>query len=169
VFLSNPTRTVAIWQQRLASHPQQPVVWDYHVICLRVAAPLPDASAAASPPDPHVAGVVYDLDSRLQFPTPFVEYMAKSFHPNTRSQYQPTFRVIDAVTYLQRFSSDRSHMLTADGHYQSPPPIYPAIIAEGEGGNNLQQLISMQAFEGFGVILTPSQLTEFVLEGSVGS
>lgn len=41
------------------------------------------------------------------------------------------FRVIPAAEFLQTFASDRSHMLTKDGQWMSPPPVYPPIKTEG--------------------------------------
>lgn len=41
------------------------------------------------------------------------------------------FRVIPAEEFLQTFASDRSHMLTPDGHWMAPPPTYPPIKTKG--------------------------------------
>lgn len=41
------------------------------------------------------------------------------------------FRVIPAEEFLQTFASDRSHMLTPEGQWMSPPPIYPPIKTKG--------------------------------------
>lgn len=45
------------------------------------------------------------------------------------------FRVIPAEEFLQTFASDRSHMLTPEGHWMSPPPIYPPIKTKGIDAN----------------------------------
>lgn len=41
------------------------------------------------------------------------------------------FRVIPAAQYLKTFASDRLHMLTPDGRWKAPPPLYPPIKTEG--------------------------------------
>jgi hypothetical protein len=65
VVVSNPRRTVAIWQQRRGD----PVVWDYHVVALRVRA---DTRACD----------VFDLDTALgRDPIPLDVYLAESFPP----------------------------------------------------------------------------------------
>lgn len=48
------------------------------------------------------------------------------------------FRVIKAREYLDNFSSDRKHMLDADGKWLKPPPEWPCIFArsgENESSN----------------------------------
>lgn len=37
---------------------------------------------------------------------------------------------MDAPTYLEKFASDRSHMMDSKGSYNAPPPEYPCITAE---------------------------------------
>lgn len=49
------------------------------------------------------------------------------------------FRVIPAEEFLQTFASDRSHMLTPEGHWMSPPPTYPPIKTKGIDTNTKGQ------------------------------
>ncbi|EEB89981.1 hypothetical protein MPER_11870, partial [Moniliophthora perniciosa FA553] len=57
VFISNATRTVALWDQKLTQEPGIPVVWDYHVILVL-------RSRFKNPEDQLVAWV-YDFDTTL--------------------------------------------------------------------------------------------------------
>ena len=45
--------------------------------------------------------------------------------------FERKFRVIPGAEFLKTFASDRSHMLTQDGRWMSPPPVYPPIKTEG--------------------------------------
>jgi protein N-terminal glutamine amidohydrolase len=114
VFITNAARRVALWHQR-AAPPDQPIVWDYHVI----------ATAGAG---------VYDLDSRLSCPVGPHEYLAATFATVgiQPPQYDPRFAVVEAEAYVRQLRSDRRHMRRADGSWQAPPPPWPAI---GEGSN----------------------------------
>lgn len=103
VFITNRTRAVAVWEQRLAP-PGEPVIWDYHVIAV-------------------IGGRAWDLDSRLGAPAPLGRYLTHSFRPLPAEAHPlaPVFRVVPASTFLARFSTDRSHMRTAEG-WRAPPP-----------------------------------------------
>lgn len=110
VFLSNPHRTCALWAQR-AGHP---VVWDYHVILL----------------NPSPSGwMVWDLDSLAGVACPLDSYLEATFQPLPPSlaALRPRFRCLDVADYRRTFSSDRSHMRTADGHWSAPPPFWSPI------------------------------------------
>jgi hypothetical protein len=61
VFVSNVTKTVALWDQALSSDPDRPVVWDYH--CILVLRPRLDTLSDSS--------WVFDYDSRLAKPCPW--------------------------------------------------------------------------------------------------
>eukprot|EP00735_Rhodelphis_limneticus_P014530 TRINITY_DN8567_c0_g1::TRINITY_DN8567_c0_g1_i1::g.8533::m.8533 TRINITY_DN8567_c0_g1::TRINITY_DN8567_c0_g1_i1::g.8533 ORF type:complete len:105 (-),score=-5.33,sp/Q1LWX3/NTAQ1_DANRE/52.22/4e-28,Nt_Gln_amidase/PF09764.4/3.2e-32 TRINITY_DN8567_c0_g1_i1:3-317(-) len=55
IFISNRRNQIPIWCQKSSRRPDQdPVVWDYHVICIRSS--------------PNSEAVVYDLDTILPFP-----------------------------------------------------------------------------------------------------
>lgn len=44
--------------------------------------------------------------------------------------YWRYFKVIDAEKYVEKFSSDRDHMIEGDRWISEPPP-YPPILNEG--------------------------------------
>lgn len=104
---------------------------------------------------------MYDLDTTLPFPCPADVYSREAFRSDAKlkaafrrqveaieffglnmvSKYQVyrlvcvifrKTRVIPAVTYLQKFASDRSHMKHADGTWRMPPPPYPCIETAGK-------------------------------------
>ena len=110
VFISSLGKATPIWYQRAslskspsASLSQSPssagsdaVWWDYHVIL-------------------QFGADIFDLDTLLPFPTPIAEYVELAFQPQMtlEANNAQRFRVIKAGDYLQRFSSDRSHMAEA--------------------------------------------------------
>lgn len=114
IFLTNPSMSVLLLQQR-AAPPGQPVVWDYHVV-LR----LRDAEG----------NWVLDRDSRLPCPLPCADYLDATFPPQAglRPDLRTWTREIPAADYLARFRSDRSHMVgrIADADFPSYPPLEPA-------------------------------------------
>ncbi len=128
LLIGNADRKVVMWGQRAAAAPQQPVLWDYHVVLLRHEDDRPR---------------IYDLDTVLGWPLPLDLYLAGSFQlpPGQQPQLQPRFRVIDAAAYRQRLSSDRSHMRDAEGAWLQPPPPWPAI--DGEPPASLMRLIDL--------------------------
>lgn len=129
VLISNPTRTCALWNQRAAPLPEQPVIWDYHVILLFKSATD--------------GWQVFDLDTTLPAPISVDLYLSNTFGNEPLSEeFQSLFRVIDADEFVDKFSSDRSHMLTADGQWQVPPPPWPAIVRNNK--SNLMELIDMR-------------------------
>ena len=127
VLISNETRTCALWNQRARLAQDEPVIWDYHVILLYKTD----------------GWQVYDLDTVIGAPVPFMQYVESTFVDDTiPEEFCPKFRVIDAGEFVSVFSSDRSHMLTADGQWQVPPPPWPAIVKNDR--SNLMQLINME-------------------------
>ena len=79
--------------------------------------------------------IVWDLDTRLNFPVSFKEYAKQAIHPQEiPAQFQQLFRVVKGVDYLQTFASDRSHMINPDGSWKSPPPDYAPIYTKGMQG-----------------------------------
>lgn len=140
VFVSNERKTCALWHQRARGAENEPVLWDYHVIMLYRKS----------------GWKVYDLDTLLPTPTPIVEYLRATFgEMAVPDEFRPLFRVIDADEFVRVFSSDRSHMLNADGTWQVPPPPWPAI--ERNDRSNLMELIDMKN-ESVGQIMDLFQL-----------
>jgi len=96
IFILNSNETIALFGQQ-KSKSSQPVIWDYHVI---LTAYFEDEI------------VVFDFDSRCDFPIRLSEYFALSFpekitlHPT----YQPLLKAISANKYFKYFYSDRQHM-----------------------------------------------------------
>lgn len=149
-FISNPAGAVAMWNQRAARQPGEAILWDYHVVLL-VQEPWE----------------VWDLDTTLGLPVPAAEYLARSFHRGLPAELMPRFRVVDAAGFLETFASDRTHMRSPDGTYQSPPPPWPPIgVPDREP--NLMRFVNMT--EPFvGELLDLAQLSARVSDGRSGS
>ena len=156
-FISNSTKSCAIWQQRSAGNPLEPVIWDYHVVLL-----VKDFNQANE-------GIwqVYDLDSNLPLGISVTEYFLQSFQPPEQGrlsqirvapQFSPYFKLIDGNDYVEQFSSDREHMQNADGSWQSPPPLWPLIV-----GNRTLSLQRLTNFNGDDV-LSLSQLEQRLVD-----
>ncbi|TFK72181.1 hypothetical protein BDN72DRAFT_763693 [Pluteus cervinus] len=140
MFISNHTKTVALWRQKLAKEEDDPVVWDYHVILV-----LRERKGEAEPP---VKSWVYDFDSTLAMPCPLELYVIETFRP-VNPVYESLFRVVPGSTFLEEFASDRSHMLVPaeeglESSYSALPPTYPPIQGSGaiskSVSNNLMSL-----------------------------
>jgi len=149
VFISNPNKTVVLFESRAApEHTESrrfPIFWDYHVILL-----IPSNSSGAFD---RRQTWVYDFDSRLHKPCKLEEYLDRTLHPN-RIQYperwKSQFRVVGARNFLDYFASDRSHMIRqhraedregeGDIHWLAPPPSYPVI--KGDLAETLNNLFS---------------------------
>ena len=97
LFIVNQADSVAVFEQN-QSLGSNPVIWDYHVLLL---AQINNEL------------VVFDFDSRCEFPTPVTKYFNVTF-PSTKELYenfQPYIKIINANYYYQHFYSDRKHML----------------------------------------------------------
>ena len=128
-FVSNRLRKCALWSQRAADDPRAPILWDYHVVAIGV-----------SPS----GAWVFDLDSRLELPSPFPIYVAETFRRGAGLDpvLLPKFRVIDASTYRRELVSDRSHM--RDGtRWKARPPAWPTIGAVAMP-SNLERFVDME-------------------------
>lgn len=115
LFIRGHGELVAVWEQRLAQEPGEPVVWDYHVVLLT-----------------RGPWQIWDLDTTLPCPCDAATYLRRSFRPELHvpAELAPWFRVVDAAELVRTFASDRSHMHAPDGSWQAPPPPWPPI---GEG------------------------------------
>lgn len=126
VFVSNKQQACCIWEQRASSDEHQGlVVWDYHVLLLSTAEQL-----------------VFDLDTKLGFPCAADEYFARAFglSGQVKPEFRALFRLVPAREYLDKFASDRSHMLQEDGEYMATPPSWDCIRTE-ESTMNLPQFM----------------------------
>ncbi|TRM61813.1 N-terminal glutamine amidase-domain-containing protein [Schizophyllum amplum] len=128
VFISNETKSVALWNQKLAPEDSvMPVVWDYHVVAL------------LRPKEPEISqeceervlpqAWIYDFDSRIPTPVLLEEYLEGTFRDEVPTQFQSLFRVVSAQELFDYFASDRSHMLSSEASlvYVKPPPGHAAI------------------------------------------
>jgi hypothetical protein len=120
VFVSNETRHVALWRQRASRDPEQPILWDYHVLFLVRAE----------------AWLVYDHDTTLDFPVALDAYLDETFRFRA-PPYGPRFAVYDAPAYVAELATDRSHMVDDHGAWRAPPPPWPPIGS----GTNLERYI----------------------------
>lgn len=92
-----------------------------------------------------VLDLVWDLDSNLPFPCPFLQYVSGAIQPLSfgDSIYRRLFRVMHAPVFLRSFASDRSHMKDPTGNWIELPPKYEPIVAEDGATNNLNEYIKM--------------------------
>ena len=143
-FISNPSRSCALWSQRASASPELPVIWDYHVVLLA-------ESSRGS-------GVeVWDLDSLAGMPLALDLYLKATFligHEIPES-FRPWFRVVEAEDFARTFSSDRTHMQEG-GRWIHPPPPWPLIQVPGTR-MNLDLFVDMGA-KLVGEVLTLAQL-----------
>lgn len=158
IFVSNLSRTVALWNQRISSSRDTAVIWDYHVV-------LTLRGAFAVNRDDEQETWIYDLDTRLPVPCPWEEYVEQTFpgHADLPGQFQSLFRVVPCKVYLDSFASDRSHMVIFDPshgpHYVAVPPSYPCICgplaaAQGVSHNLMSDFVYMGGdVNGFGTVL----------------
>ncbi len=149
VFISNAEGCCPLWQQR-AGAPDEPVLWDYHVILLSL----------LEPGAPHPWGV-WDLDSRLPSPTPLSSYLQETCRGGTDlpEPLRPQFRVLSRQDYLHHFASDRAHMLSPHGDYLSPPPPWPCIGVPTRP-SNLHRFIAVDS-DFIGEVMPLQALVEF--------
>ena len=128
LFISNSAKCCAMWSQKAAPSPEQPVLWDYHVVLL----------ARGETPK------IWDLDSTLGCPIDAKTYLAETWKnlATVPDAFKPRFRVIDSNEYIGTLSSDRSHMLATETTYKEPPPSWDPIVAEGQA-QNLHRFINM--------------------------
>lgn len=127
VFISNQNRCCAMYGQKAASEPGAPVFWDYHVVLYVKAAGRQQ---------------IWDLDCQAGAPMDAKDWLALTFAPaqHLPDFVWPRFRIVPAPLYIERFSSDRAHMLDQNGKPMLPFPSWPAI---GSGDSNLSHFINM--------------------------
>ena len=127
LLVSNESRSVALWNQRLSPGPGLPVLWDYHVVL-----------SCRSPG----GWEIWDLDSDLPCPCPADLYLRRTFPalavPNP--DIEPLFRRVPAARYRDSLATDRRHMRDASGEYSQPPPPWDPIGV----GSNLLRFLDMR-------------------------
>ena len=91
--------------------------WDYHVV-------LWD----------RYRQVILDFDSRCSWEVSGSDYFAATFPQQelVESHYRTTVRKISGENYLRSFSSDRSHMLDAEGLPFAEFPTWPTILGASQ-------------------------------------
>ena len=133
LFLTNPDESIVLLNQKNTA-PGQVTVWDYHVILY---ATIDHDS------------LIFDFDSKLEFPTPARTYTAYTFpqQASLPKRYQTWVRSVEAKAFLDQFHSDRSHMIDKIGSvsFPSEPPITPKsgnVAIDLSEYRNLAQAIS---------------------------
>ncbi len=113
LWMTNSRQRCTFRFQRAAAQPGAAVVWDYHTVLISRTE----------------TWMVWDLDHVLGFPVSLRDYLDASFGrvPARTERFACRFRVIPADAYVERFSSNRSHMLRPDGSWMAPPPEWPVI------------------------------------------
>jgi hypothetical protein len=113
LFISNEQRNCPLWHQK-SSLGDDPVWWDYHVTLIV-------SSAEAS--------FIFDFDTNLNLPSPLIEYLQHTFRPDlaVSKEDRPLFKTIPSLEFIQKFDSDRIHMLNDAGEWKSTPPNWPMI------------------------------------------
>ena len=126
VFIASTGDAFPMLKQRAMPDSSRPVYWDYHVVLL--------VNADTS--------LIIDFDTTLPFVSEINAYFTQSFIDTTKlaDNQKPLFRVVPACDFVDLFSSDRSHMKTADG-WLAPPPNWPLIE---NGVSNLSIFIDMK-------------------------
>lgn len=111
VLVSNAERAVACWGQR-AAPPGEPVLWDYHVVVVELAAG--DLSEAR----------VWDPDCVASPVLPVGRWLELTFLApgEVVARFRPRFRPVPRARWVAELATDRSHMRGPDGAWRAPPP-----------------------------------------------
>ena len=141
IFIASTGDSFPMLCQRAMPNPQTPIFWDYHVILLIQGE----------------TNQILDFDTTLAFNNDVETYFSQSFVDNAllEDEHRPLFRLIPASEYVEKFSSNRSHMKTESGWLAPPPPWPPIIKAE----NNLSAYIDMNDLK-IGEVLTYDEMLE---------
>ncbi len=127
LVLGGTSGRFAMWRQRAAPAPGEPVTWDYHVVLL-----VYDGGWQA-----------WDLDSDMGTPLALKSWLSASFphQDRVRPGFHPRFRMLPAEEYVATLRTDRSHMRDDDGGWLHPPPSWPP---PGSGGSNVLALADIR-------------------------
>lgn len=124
LFITNADRRVVMRGQKVAGHPDELAMWDYHVVVLV---------------DGGRSGVdVWDLDTLHGLPLPLARYLELSFPP-VPARYSPAFRLVGADEFRATLATDRRHMRTGDG-FEHPPPAWDP----PGSGHNLDRFLDLR-------------------------
>ena len=147
LFISNRDKSCALSYQKAALSQELPVFWDYHLVMI-----AQDTQKRS--------WNIWDLDTRLRLPLELRLYLDKtfSFSRQLNPRYAPLFRLVESQTYINQFSSDRSHMLK-DGQYTQPPPTWK-MPYNGQDRTNLMQFLNFDDTS-IGKILTINELISY--------
>ncbi|MFC1589731.1 hypothetical protein ACFL3P_05635 [Pseudomonadota bacterium] len=139
IFIASKGNAFPMLRQRAMPDPAIPIMWDYHVVLLVLDKP----------------NQILDFDTTLAFSTDIETYFSQSFIKAALLDegQTPWFRLVPAAEYVERFSSDRSHMKTETG-WLAPPPAWTCI---GSSKNNLSCFIDMNNEE-IGEVLTYEEI-----------
>lgn len=134
VLITGTEGHVAMWRQKPADGPGEPLLWDYHVVLITGG----------------TAGwQVWDFECDLGMPVAAATWLSSCFPYQDRipARYRPRFRVMAANEYVANLRSDRSHMREEDGSYAKAPP--PWTPPGGGFDSNLVQFVDLrQTFVG---------------------
>lgn len=146
LFISNPNKSVPIWEQKSQTNSEYPVVWDYHVVLMLY------CSNTDNDDDTNVY-YIYDFDTKLPFPSLMLTYIKNALRTDFdfKEDYKHFIKVISASNYLKEFASDRSHMKLENGKWSSPPPSY-SCISTNECKMNLFEFMNMKPESQFGTV-----------------
>jgi hypothetical protein len=143
IVIASKGKFFPILCQRAADVPEEPTLWDYHVVLLW---------------HTQDARYILDFDTTLPFCTLAEDYCRQAFLDDAclKSKFVPWFRVMPAGEYATRLLSDRRHMRTASGGWQAEPPDWPPTSASE---SNLYKFTDMNDPE-FGQIMSVSELLQ---------
>ena len=164
VFVSGLGECVPLWRQR-EGKGRGVVFWDYHVFLVAPSSFMRSevmrrttySSFNTFNNEEEFEHYVFDFDSLLPFPTPASLYLPQTFRPELTlpAKHEHYFRVIDADSYLDHFTSDRRHMRRAEaagGGWLSPPPAWDSItgrkvvpVDDARGSSNLEEYRDMRS------------------------
>ncbi|CAK8570907.1 unnamed protein product [Lathyrus sativus] len=145
LFISNEKKQIPLWNQKASNRADGAVLWDYHVICIQI-------NQAGDKP------LVWDLDSKLPFPSPLASYVSETIRPSFQlfSDYDRLFRIVHAPIFLSCFASDRRHMKGSDGHWIEEPPTHEPIVAQDGAEHNLNEYFNISGSDAIADIKTSS-------------
>ncbi|KAF3179344.1 Protein N-terminal glutamine amidohydrolase [Orbilia oligospora] len=176
IFLSNSSKCIPVFSQKIQRSPINPAVWDYHVILayhpnhsleelLQQSGDQEDKEEQSFEPA-ITKSYIYDLDTTIQtFPCPFPTYFAQTFSPPpssafedpldrmllqmalSRDIYSRYFRLIPASDYLEYFKSGRDHMKDKEGCWRAEPPVWDVIVGSKATGDSFEDYIDFKECE----------------------